>query len=197
MLPPFPPSAILTSRHSPLLSLPPSVIPALRRSRLPPFPPSVIPVKTGIHYALPHDKFPAARLDGFPLSRERRVSGRYDGRQTIKKATVLEQGLFIVPSFPPPVTRAFRHSPASAIPASHHSRLPSFPISVVPALRRSRPPPFPPCVIPVKTGIHYALPHDKFPAARLYGFPLPDRGRGQAWRERREPCEPTQKTKRP
>ena len=97
---------------------------------------------------------------------------------------------------------ASRHSRHSVIPALRHSRLPSFPPSVIPvipvlpsftlsvihALRHSAPPhsrlpSFPPSVIPVKTGIHYALPYDKLPAARLYGFPLPDRGRGHASRE--------------
>ena len=76
----------------------------------------------------------------------------------------------------------------SVIPLPVIPVLPSFTLSVIHALRHSAPrhsrlPSFPPSVIPVKTGIHYALPYDKLPAARLYGFPLPDRGPGQASRE--------------
>ena len=67
--------------------------------------------------------------------------------------------------------------------------LPSFPPSVIPPLlsfphfRHSCLPPFPPSAILAKAGIHYALQYDKLPAARLYGFPLPDRGRGAGMTE--------------
>ena len=112
--------------------------PPLRHSRLPSFPPSVT---AALRQSRP-PSFPPSVIPAHPS-----FSPSVHSRASVIPAP---------PSFPPSVI------PPSVIPSLPSFPPLSFPPLSFPPLRHSRP-----SGIPVKTGIHYPLPYDKLPAARL------------------------------